>query len=29
MYLAAILAVLMWWRTRSLVGSDDRIIEEE
>jgi len=29
MYLAAILGVLMWWRVRSLVGSDDRILEEE
>lgn len=29
MYLAAILGVLMWWRAKSLVGSEDRDLEEE
>jgi len=29
LYLTAMLAVLMWWRTRSLVGSDNQILEEE
>ena len=29
MYLAALLGLLTWWRSRSLVGSNDRILEEE
>ena len=29
MYLAAVLGLLTWWRSRSLVGSNDRILEEE
>jgi apolipoprotein N-acyltransferase len=29
LYLAAVIGVLMWWRTRPLVGSNDRILEEE
>ena len=29
LYLAAFAGVLMWWRTRPLVGSNDPIFEEE
>ena len=29
MYLAALLGLLTWWRSRSLVGSNDRMFEEE
>ena len=29
MYLAALLGLLTWWRSRLLVGSDDHILEEE